>query len=326
MIDTEKHQARIAYFNSRYWKIAHHWFRTAERTELRDHADEANRRCRFCDQGRPDVKFKKLAHAIADFLGNLSIVSLNECDDCNKFFGDGCEDHLSKAMHLARTLAGIPRKDSTKSTFKDRIKDETLRIESDGHIVNMRVPEPNSVDDLLVNGELPYEIPLLGDTRSQPYSPIQAAMALVKFACSICPKQELAQCRGAIDWVRGRLQAQFSGFPVLFAHTPGTFDEQVSHAILLRRKDDGPEPYLWFSVQFRAFRLQVPVPFCPADGGKLGPPFEHYPSMFPPDWPCGPTQFSWFDWAGVEKVRTSWTVSHHRTKTIAITRPGQEAT
>ena len=117
----QQHQERVAYFNSRYWKIAHHWFRTDERTELRDHEDD--RRCRFCGRGKPDVKFKKLAHAIADFLGNLSIISLNECDPCNTYFGEGCEDHLSKAMHLGRTLAGIPRKDSTKSTFKDKIKD-----------------------------------------------------------------------------------------------------------------------------------------------------------------------------------------------------------
>lgn len=321
MTEAEKHQASIAYFNSKYWKIAHHWFRAEERTEIRDHDEEAERRCRFCGRGKPTTKFKNSAHAIADFLGNLSIISLNECDECNTFFGEGCEDQLSKVLQLPRTLAGIPRKASTKSTFKDKIRNETLRIESDGHAVNMRVPEPNSIDDIIVDGELPDEMPLRGDTRSQPYSPIQAAMALVKFACSICPKEELDSCRGAINWVRGRLQVQFSMFPVLFAHTPGVFDERVSHAFLLRRKEDGPEPYLWFLVQFRNFRLQVPVPFCPADGSKLGPPFEHFPSMLPPDWPRGPTHFLWFDWAGVEKTRTAWRVTHHREKTIAITRP-----
>jgi hypothetical protein len=321
MGEAEQHQERFSYFNERYWKIAHHWFRTVERTELRDYEEEADRRCRFCGRGKPEVKFKKLAHAIADFLGNLSIISLNECDPCNTFFGEGCEDHLGKAMHLGRTLAGIPRKDSTKSTFKDKIKDEKLRIESDNHVIDIRVPEPHSVDDLMVDGELPTSMPLRGDTQSQPYSPIKATMALVKFACSICPKQEFAQCQGATDWICGRLKAKVTAFPVSFAFTPGTFDERVSHAILLRRKDDGPEPYLWFIVQFRNFRLQIPVPFCPADGGTIGPRFEHYPSMFPPDWGRGPTQFNWLNWAGDEKIRTSWNVTHHREETISVTRP-----
>jgi HNH endonuclease len=330
MTDQEQHQQRVDYFNARYWKIAHYWFTTDDRTLLRDHLDDADRKCRFCDQGSPQVGFHELAHALPDFLGNRSIISLNECDDCNDYFGKGCEDNLSKATMLHRTLAGIPRKKGPKSTFKS--SDESLRIDVNGHKVDMRVPAPNSVDDLIVDGELPDSIPLLGDTLSQPYVPIQAAMALVKIACSVCPKQELDQCHGAIEWVRGRRQQTFGSFPVLFAFTPGVFDERVSHIILLRRKDEGPEPYLWSVVQFRNFRFQVFVPFCPADAhwlGKADAPetrFEHYPSTFPPDWPKGPTRFHWFYWAGTEKVRTSWNVSHHMEKLISITRPPGKAT
>ncbi len=231
---------------------------------------------------------------------------------------------------LLRTLAAIQRKKGPKSTFKSN--DESLRIDASGHKVGMRVPAPDSVDDLMVDGELPDSFRLLGDTRSQPYVPIQAAMALVKIACSVCPKQELDQCRGAIDWVRGRRQQTFSPLPVLFAFTPGMFDGRVSHVILLRRKDEDTEPYLWCVVQFRNFRFQVFVPFCPADTHWLGKPnapttrFEHFFSMFPPDWPKGRTQFHWFNWAGTEKVRTSWNVSYHMEKLISITRPSDKAT
>jgi hypothetical protein len=318
----------VNYFNSRYLKIAHYWFTSGERTALRDHAADADRRCRFCDQGVPAVEFRELAHAVPDFLGNVSIISMNECDDCNDYFGKACEDNLSKATMLHRTLVGIPRKKGPKSTFKS--KDGSLRIDANGHKVDMRVPAPNSVDDLMVDGELPNSMPLLGDTRSQPYVPIEAAMALVKIACSVCPKEELDECRGAIEWIRGLRQQRFGSFPVLFAFTPGTFDERVSHVILLRRQDEGPEPYLSCVVQFRNFRFQVFVPFCPGDTGWFGKAdapatrFEHYPSMFPPDWPKGATEFHWFNWAGTEKVRTSWNVSHHVEKLISITRPSGE--
>jgi hypothetical protein len=265
------------------------------------------------------VQFRKLAHAVSDFLGNLSIISMNECDECNKFFGAGCEDHLSKATMLLRTLASIPRKDSVESTFKDRIHDERLRIDSKPSAISIRLPEPNSVNDLLVNGELPDKIPLRGDLRSQPYTPIEALKALVKFACSICPKGDLGQVQCAIDWVRGRRKVRCSSFPG--AETAG---DRPSHVILVRRRDDGPEPYLWFLVQFRNFRFQIPVPLCPADGGVTWSRMEHFPSLFLPSWSRGETKFSWLNWSGSEKVRTSWNVSHHRSETISITRPGDE--
>ncbi|MCC9608917.1 hypothetical protein LOC68_07860 [Blastopirellula sp. JC732] len=311
MTAQDDHDRREAYFASRYMKIAEHWFHTEVRTEFRDHEAVTDRRCRFCGRGRPEVRFKKLAHAISDFLGNLSIISMNECDECNTFFGEGCEDHLSKATMLLRTLVGIPRKNSVESTFKDRIRDEELRIDSKPGAVNIRVPEPNSIDGLLVDGVLPDMIPLRGDLRSQPYVPIEAVKALVKFACSVSPKVELAQIQGAIDWVGGRHTVQFSSFPVGFAFTPGAeaAGEKVSHVILIRRRDAGPEPYLWFLIQFRNFRFQVPVPFCSADDGVTWLRMEHFQSLFQPSWPRGETTFSWLNWSGEKKVRTSWDVS-----------------
>ena len=193
MTDQEQHWQRVDYFNARYLKIDHYWFESDDHTPLRDHIDDADRKCRFCGQGSPQVGFRELAHALPEFLGNRSIVSLNECDECNDYFGRGCEDNLSKFTMLLRTLAAIQRKKGPKSTFKSN--DESLRIDASGHKVGMRVPAPDSVDDLMVDGELPDSFRLLGDTRSQPYVPIQAAMALVKIACSVCPKQELDQCR-----------------------------------------------------------------------------------------------------------------------------------
>jgi len=48
--------------------------------------------------------------------------------------------------------------------------------------------------------------------------------------------------------------------------------------------------------------------------------------MFPPAWPRGATTFTWLDWSGSEKVRTSWKVSHHLEELIAITRLGKKLT
>jgi hypothetical protein len=143
----------------------------------------------------------------------------------------------------------------------------------------------------------------------------RAEKALVKFACSVCLKEELGQCRSVIDWVRGRREERFTAFPVGFAFTPGVegLGDKVSHIILLRRKDDGPEPYLWLIIQFRNFRFQVAVPLCPADVGMTNPRLEHFQSLFPPDRPRGATTFTWLDWSGTESGRPGrWPITGNR--------------
>lgn len=331
MTDHEQHFDLTTYFDTRYEVAKRVPFVADDQNRIRlcDHEYEAARRCRYCGRGRPDVTFKMDAHAFPDFLGNLSVFSMNECDACNEHFGRGCEDQLSKQTMLARTLAGIPRKKSRESTFKSN--DGMLRIDSSGSNVDIRVPIPNSVIDLLVDGKAPDEIPLTGDTASQPYIPIQAAMALVKIACSVCPKEDLGQCQVAIDWLMGRRTVRFSQFPVSFAFSPGAINDKASEVVVLRRNGDGAEPYLWSVVQFRNFRYQVFVPCCPADEswsreGSMRPvTLKHYPSRFGPDWPFGPTKYFWGDWSGTEPVRTTAKVSHQVVQVIGMARPPQEA-
>jgi hypothetical protein len=176
----------------------------------------------------------------------------------------------------------------------------------------------------------PREMPLEGDTRSQPYIPIRAAMALVKIACSICPFEDLEQCRGAIDWIMGRKKFGIEPFPVLLAFTPGINTDIVSRAGLLRRKGDGPEPYLWCLVQFRGFRLQVYVPSCPADrhwfreDSPSNFTLAHFPSPFGPNWPAGTTTYGILDWSGTEPIRTAMNPIFQITGLIGITRPVED--
>ncbi len=48
---------------------------------LRD--SSAKRTCRFCGKSEPEATFKKVAHAIPHFIGNRTLKSEYECDDCN---------------------------------------------------------------------------------------------------------------------------------------------------------------------------------------------------------------------------------------------------
>ncbi len=321
MTPRETHAAACQYFAERY-EVALRQALVASRPIMLPPDDPARRRCRFCGRDSSRASFRNDAHAVSHLLGNKSLFSPNECNDCNRRCGQKYEDQLGKWSNLARALAQIPGKRNKKPTFKSN----DLRVESIATGLSIHVPTPHSVDDLSADG-LPDVFALTGNTESQRHIPIHAAMALVKMACSVCPPEDLGQCQNAIGWLAERQEFRMSSFPVYFAFTPGPISNGASEAVLLRRKGDGAEPRLWFVIQFCNFRFQVFVPGCPADahwageGSALPVSLRHYPSRFGPDWPFGPTIFSWGDWSGTEPVRTTASVTHRIVGVSGITRP-----
>jgi len=61
--------------------------------------------CRFCDQAAPSVKFSKLRPALPSFLGNQSLYTYEECDDCHAEFATSVESDLM--AFLAQLRAGL---------------------------------------------------------------------------------------------------------------------------------------------------------------------------------------------------------------------------
>jgi len=57
---------------------------------------KTQRKCIFC--GEDTAKFTKIAHAISETVGNKSLISHFECDECNERFGKLFEDNLGKYM------------------------------------------------------------------------------------------------------------------------------------------------------------------------------------------------------------------------------------
>lgn len=56
--------------------------------------DKSQRTCRFCGRKQPDVSFNNIAHTISEGLGNKNIITNDECDECNKWFGKEIEQDL----------------------------------------------------------------------------------------------------------------------------------------------------------------------------------------------------------------------------------------
>src|SRR5262245_65876053 len=60
--------------------------------------------CRFCSRTKPEVTFRKEAHAVPELAGNGTLISFYECDECNNRFS-AFEDDLGKLTLLER-IAG----------------------------------------------------------------------------------------------------------------------------------------------------------------------------------------------------------------------------
>jgi hypothetical protein len=315
----------VAYYNDKYEVIAKYPFIAEQKFRLQDHADDSCRRCRFCGLGKPDVSFRSIAHAVPEFLGNRDILSMNECDGCNAFLASNYEDHLSKWSLFARATSQVQGKKG-KPTYKNA--DETMRIGSGANGLEIKLTNPSLTYNLMTEGE-PFAFTLPADATSQPHIPSRAAMALVKIACSICPGDLLDQCSAAIDWIMMRAKVTMSGFPVLYAFTPGPINDNFSEVILLRRKVNEQIPYLWCVVQFSNFRLQTFVPFCVSDSQWLKQEqtikfkCRHFPTRFGPNWPFGESELYLLDWAGTEPVQQSSTATFRINHAVRIDKDEQ---
>ena len=64
--------------------------------------DEAERRCRFCERIEPDASFAEPRLAVSTLLGNHSLFSLEECDDCHAQYDESVGRDLDRFLEAIR--------------------------------------------------------------------------------------------------------------------------------------------------------------------------------------------------------------------------------
>ncbi|OGU60967.1 MAG: hypothetical protein A2X64_02885 [Ignavibacteria bacterium GWF2_33_9] len=217
------------------------------------------RKCRFCGKSKFEVTFKNRAHAIPEFLGNKSIITMNECDVCNQFFASEYEDHLAKWFGPMRSLCqiqgkhGTPKYKSEKFVAKKGDKGMELFVKADSTLMNLN-------DGGSGNFKIPVEM------ETQPYIPIKAAKAFIKAAVSVLPEELLPECEKTILWLLNKANVNFDKFPVFYAFTPGVNPYKNGRAMICKRKSIEMEiPFLWFIIATTNFLFQIMVPFCKSD-------------------------------------------------------------
>lgn len=293
---SKEQDEQLSFYEAHYSPVVQSELVLKQSVRLADHTDAAARVCRFCGRGKPEVKFGMDAHAVPEFLGNKSIISMNECDDCNQFFGGGCEDNLAKWFGPVRAATQMKGKKNRIPTYKDK----DIRIETGQKGLEIGIVSEDLESHLRFDGPFTFTIPV--PMPSQPFVPLEAAKALVKAACSICPPDLLPECKPAIDWLMGRVQVKMSSFPVLIAFTPGNNPYRNGQLLLLKRKSAEKLPFLWCLLATGNYRFQFFVPLCPSDAWMVSDEVArfttyHFPDVFGDKWPAGKTRFGVVDWA-----------------------------
>lgn len=307
----ERERLANEHYARHYDVLVDYPFVTQRPRRLNDHDphDQAARRCRFCRRGHLDVTFEQKAHAVPEMLGNKSIYSMNECDECNALLAEEYENHLGQWSQFARTASQIKGKGGN-PTFKN--PDDGVVIASGSKGLKIDLSQITMPPDFWTRPD-PQQFTIPTEIVSAPYVPLRAAKALVKIACSVCPTAELAECAPAIDWLMGRNGMSVRPFLLFHGFTPGPLNEQAGRVVLLRRKSESLEPYLWCVVQSAGHRYQILVPGCPADRwlfARQPATFTAWHYRFPefgPGWSFGETEFGRLDWSSPKAEQATFT-------------------
>ncbi len=273
---SEKNMERFAFYEQ-YDVVTKHRLVAERPIRLQDHTCAEERNCRFCGKSKGDATFRNTAHAIPELMGNKSIFSMNECDECNAFFAHAYEDHLAKWYGPMRSLCRISGKRGTPG-----YKDGAFKIAMKEGGLHINMPSDTGKPESSPAG--PGTLHLPSDMKTQPYVPLRAAKALVKAAVSIVPLPLLQECDNAIAWLMNRAEFQLSSFPVCISFTPGPTPYRKGTAMLLKRKNDEPTPFLWCMIASSNLRFQFMIPCCQSDSwmkkGANTFTIHHYPVPF----------------------------------------------
>jgi HNH endonuclease len=226
--------------------------------------DRGIRRCRYC--GTTDKhSFRKRAHTLPEAVGNKSLISLDECDECNAFFGNTVEDHFSKYLGIHRTLHQIKGK---KGVPAYGVPGQAPRLWRSGE--NQFAATAGLGDNFL-------EIDISsrkGTIRAlkQPYSPRGVFKCLVKIAIAVMPSTELGNFARTIAWLRAHASVEEGKASSYFCFTSKSDMVRAGiDIILLRRKDPAAKlPHMSLFLAFSKFTFQIFIPYSSGDQHFVG--------------------------------------------------------
>lgn len=199
--------------------------------------------CRFCK--KPGKAFKKRAHSIPEFLGNKTVFTLDECDDCNDFFGRKIEPDLKRfigpsVFHNLKGKKGWPTS------------------EAEGGL-KIRSTEQHRLIDIISSKELKGD-KLSFVIKGQKFSGLKVYKGLVKILISIMPTEYLSEFEVVSDWViTGKCFEKIRHAPlIVFGQQPPDFRHPDLMDICLIREESERGVVYQMTANFNTIRIILP--------------------------------------------------------------------
>lgn len=219
--------------------------------------DSRNKKCRFCNRHEPDVKFRTIAHAIPEMLGNKFLISNYECDECNQKFGK-LENDLGIFLGPIRAIYSIPGKRKRSSKYKTQwfniINNENNIIFED--ICNEYGKNNRNANFNFKDRTLDFHIERKG------YIPINIYKSFVKMALSLIPEDTLQRLEVYLKFLNGELD-YMPKCEIREIFIPGmNYNQPLSVIIAVNNGsniyyDGSTLPLVIFSLRIKGFEYQL---------------------------------------------------------------------
>lgn len=145
--------------------------------------EKSPRKCRFCKRTKPEVKFKKDAHIIPEFMGSHNLLSYFECDECNSKFSK-FEDSFSNFLGINRTISQIKGKGNKIPKYKDPRTGLEIEISDKGiQMISLEGTDVFDIDE--------KEKSFVLKTKRPGYIPMHIPKLFIKIGFSMLLENEL---------------------------------------------------------------------------------------------------------------------------------------
>ncbi len=221
--------------------------------------DSHKGKCRFCGKGQPNVTFEKVAHAIPHFIGNQTLKSEYECDECNQLFSM-YESQFAEYMKLHHVFAKVNKGGGKIPKYKNNSSEQSsISIDTNGFNIKCVEGEQLKVDLDIDNKSFSVK-------GKRSYIPQYVYKALTKMALTIMPESELKYFEHTLSWLQGQRECG-PGLKMIERLYQARFP--FNSCMIFKRKNDNDDvPAYIFGLAYFNFFIQIPIPLCDKDFSK----------------------------------------------------------
>jgi len=159
--------------------------------------------CIFCGKNEHETTFKKEAHIIPAALGNRTLFTKIECDNCNQKSGDTIENDFSEYLNAIRVMGRKRSRKKNHITYKPGGKTSFMCSEITSNIIEIREDEED--EHLKVFYDEPNNRVKIEITPSRPINYVRIAKTLAKMGLLLLTLEDIKANYHIIKWINGEI-------------------------------------------------------------------------------------------------------------------------